>query len=148
VEAALAGLAVQTVHNRDYATGLGSSLKTGIAAVPAQTDAAIVLLGDMPRVDAALIDGLIAAYDPERGALAVVPSIEGQRGNPVLWSRRFFPDLTAVEGDIGARNLIARYSEAVTEVPVSGSAAATDVDTPESFAAVKAEIESGRDSNH
>jgi molybdenum cofactor cytidylyltransferase len=148
VGGALAGLAVQIVHNPDYASGLGSSLKTGIAAVPAQADAAIVLLGDMPRVDAALIDRLIGAYDPERGALVVVPSIEGQRGNPVLWSRRFFPDLMAIEGDIGARNLIARYSEAVTEVPVSGSAAATDVDTPESFAAVKTEIESGSDSNH
>jgi molybdenum cofactor cytidylyltransferase len=148
VEAALAGLAVQIVHNPDYASGLGSSLKAGIAAVPAQADAAVILLGDMPRIDAALIDRLIAAYDPERGALAVVPSIDGQRGNPVLWSRRFFPDLMAIEGDVGARNLIARYSEAVTEVAVAGSAAATDVDTPESFAAVKAEIESERDSNH
>jgi molybdenum cofactor cytidylyltransferase len=74
--------------------------------------------------------------------------VEGRRGNPVLWSRRFFPDLMAVEGDIGARNLIANYSEAVAEVPVAGPAASIDVDTPESFAAVKAEIESSRDSNH
>jgi molybdenum cofactor cytidylyltransferase len=54
----------------------------------------------------------------------------------------------AVEGDVGARHLIANYTEAVTEVPVAGPAASTDVDTPESFAAVKAEIESSRDSNH
>jgi molybdenum cofactor cytidylyltransferase len=148
VEAALAGLSVKLVHNPRYADGLGTSLKTGIAAVPDEADAAIVCLGDMPRVDAALMNQLIAAYDPERGALAVVPVIDGRRGNPVLWSRRFFPDLTAVEGDIGARNLIANYSEAVTEVPVTGGAAFTDVDTPESFSAVKAEIESAPDSNH
>jgi molybdenum cofactor cytidylyltransferase len=147
VEAALAGLPVTFVHNSQYADGLGSSLKTGIAAVPPEADATIVCLADMPRVDAALIDRLIAAYDPERGALVVVPSVEGRRGNPVLWSRRFFPDLMAVEGDIGARNLIANYTEAVTEVPVPGPAASIDVDTPESFAAVKAEIESARDSN-
>jgi CTP:molybdopterin cytidylyltransferase MocA len=54
----------------------------------------------------------------------------------------------AVEGDIGARNLIGNYSEAVTEVPAAGPAASTDVDTPESLAAVKAEIESSRDANH
>jgi molybdenum cofactor cytidylyltransferase len=54
----------------------------------------------------------------------------------------------AIQGDIGARNLIAHYSEAVTEVPVTGNAAFTDVDTPESFSAVKAEIESVQDSNH
>jgi molybdenum cofactor cytidylyltransferase len=148
VEAALAGLSVKLVHNARYADGLGTSLKTGIAAVPDEADAAIVCLGDMPRVDAGLMNRLIAAYDPERGALVVVPVIEGRRGNPVLWSRRFFPDLMAVEGDIGARNLIANYSEAVTEVPVTGSAAFTDVDTPESFSAVKAEIESSADSNH
>ena len=64
-----------------------------------------------------------------------MPSIDGQRGNPVVWSRRFFSDLMAVEGDIGARNLITRYSEAVIEVPLSGTAALTDIDTPEALEA-------------
>jgi molybdenum cofactor cytidylyltransferase len=141
VEAALAGLPVRFAHNPDYAEGLGSSLKAGIAAVPKEADAAIVCLGDMPQVDASLIDKLIAAFDPEKGALVVVPSIDGRRGNPVLWSRRFFPDLMAVTGDIGARHLIGSYAEAVAEVPVAGGAALTDVDTPESLLAVKAEIE-------
>ena len=84
---------------------------------------------------------MIGGFDPERGALVVVPSIEGRRGNPVLWSRRFFPDLMAIQGDIGARHLIGQYAEAVVEVPVAGEAALTDVDTPESLSAVKAEIE-------
>jgi molybdenum cofactor cytidylyltransferase len=141
VEAALAGLRVRFVHNPDYADVLGTSLKAGIAAVPEDADAAIVCLGDMPQVDAALIDKLIAAFDPERGALVVVPSIDGRRGNPVVWSRRFFHDLMAIQGDIGARHLIGSYAEAVVEVPVSGAAALTDVDTPESLSAVKAEIE-------
>ena len=141
VEAALAGLPVRVVHNSDYADGLGTSLKAGIAAVPADADGAIVCLGDMPQVDAKLIDKLIAAFDPERGALVVTPTIDGRRGNPVVWSRRFFPDLMAISGDIGARHLIGSYAEAVVEVPVAGAAALTDVDTPESFSAVKAEIE-------
>lgn len=141
VEAALAGLPVRFVHNPDYAEGLGTSLKAGIAAVPKEADGAIVCLGDMPQVDSALIDKLLAAFDPERGALVAVPSIDGRRGNPVVWSRRFFNDLMAVQGDIGARHLIASYAEAVVEVPVKGEAALTDVDTPESLSAVKAEIE-------
>jgi molybdenum cofactor cytidylyltransferase len=95
----------------------------------------------MPQVDAALMDRLIAAFDPERGALVVVPSIDGRRGNPVVWSRRFFHDLMSIQGDVGARHLIGNYTEAVIEVPVSGDAALTDVDTPESLSAVKAEIE-------
>jgi molybdenum cofactor cytidylyltransferase len=141
VEAALNGLPVRLVHNPDFAQGLGGSLKAGIAAVPADADGAIVCLGDMPQVDASLIDRLIAAFDPDRAALVVVPTFEGKRGNPVLWSRRFFSDLMAIEGDVGARYLIGRYPEAVVEVPVDGKAALVDIDTPEALIGVRAEIE-------
>jgi molybdenum cofactor cytidylyltransferase len=141
IEAALAGLPVRFVHNPHFAEGLGTSVRAAIAAVPAEADGVVICLGDMPQVDAALIDALIAAFDPEKGALAVMPVIDGRRGNPVLWSRRFFPDLMAIEGDVGARHLIARYGEAVVEVPVAGKAALVDVDTPEALRGVKAEIE-------
>jgi molybdenum cofactor cytidylyltransferase len=141
VEAALAGLPVKFAHNPHFADGLGTSLKAGIAALPAEVDGAIVCLGDMPQVDSALIDRLIGAFDPDHGALVVLPTIDGKRGNPVVWSRRFFPDLMAVEGDVGARYLIGRYTEAVAEVPLTGTAALTDVDTPEALEAVRAELE-------
>jgi len=140
VEAALKGMPVTLVHNPDFARGLSTSLKAGVAAVPAEVDGVIVCLGDMPQVDAALIDRLIEAFDPEHGALVVVPTIAGKRGNPVVWSRHFFSDLAAVEGDIGARHLIGIYPEAVVEVAVS-AAALTDIDTPDALAAVKAQIE-------
>jgi molybdenum cofactor cytidylyltransferase len=69
-----------------------------------------------------------------------VPTLAGKRGNPVVWSRRFFPELAALEGDVGARHVIANYGEAVVEVPAE-MAALVDVDTPEALSAVKAEIE-------
>ncbi len=140
VEAALSGLAVTFVHNANFAEGLSTSLRAGIAALPAQADGAVVCLGDMPHVDAHLIDRLIGAFDPERGALVVVPTIAGKRGNPVVWSRRFFPDLASLDGDVGARHLIAGYQEAVVEVPTD-KGALVDVDTPDALDAVKAEIE-------
>ena len=140
VERALAGLPVTFVHNPNFAEGLSTSLKAGIAAVPAEADGVVVCLGDMPQVSAALIDKLIAAFDPERGALVAIPTIAGKRGNPVLWSRRFFPDLMTVEGDVGARHLIGGYGEAVVEVPVEDAAALTDVDTPEALTAVRAAL--------
>ena len=141
VEAALAGLPVRLVHNPDFADGLGTSLKAGIAAVPADADGVIVCLGDMPQVDAALIDRLIAAFDPEHGALAVMPTFDGKRGNPVLWSRRFFPDLMAIEGDVGARHLIGATARPWSRCRSAGKAALVDVDTPEALIGVKAEIE-------
>ena len=71
----------------------------------------------------------------------MVPTIAGKRGNPVVWSRRFFEDLSRIDGDVGARHLIGSYPEAVVEVPVTGQAALVDVDTPDALRAVKAEIE-------
>jgi len=140
VEEALAGLPVTFVHNPDFAQGLSTSLKAGVAALPQEADGVIVCLGDMPQVDAALIDRLISGFDPERGALVVVPTIAGKRGNPVVWSRRFFAELAGLDGDVGARHLIATYPEAVVEVPVDGNAAFTDIDTPDALEAVRAEL--------
>jgi molybdenum cofactor cytidylyltransferase len=136
VEAALKGLDVRFANNPDYAEGLGTSLRTGIAAVPPEADGAVILLGDMPQIDAKLIDRLVAAFDPEKGALVVVPTIEGRRGNPVIWARRFFPELMAVSGDVGARHIIANVAEAVAEVPVSDPAITVDVDTPDVLARI------------
>ncbi|HXN43207.1 MAG TPA: molybdopterin-binding/glycosyltransferase family 2 protein [Xanthobacteraceae bacterium] len=141
VEAALEGLDVRFVHNPDYAQGLSTSVKAGLAALPPEAEAVIVCLGDMPQVTSALIDRLIAAFDPEQGALVVLPTFSGKRGNPVLWSRRFFPDLMALEGDVGARHLIGAYPEVVTEVPVENAAAMVDIDTPDALRAAKAEME-------
>ena len=141
VEAALAGLDLRLVHNPDYAQGLSTSVKAGLAALPPEAEAAIVCLGDMPQVTSALIDRLIAAYDPEQNALVVLPTFAGKRGNPVLWSRRLFPDLMALEGDVGARHLIGAYQEVVTEVPVENAAAMVDIDTPDGLRAAKAEME-------
>jgi molybdenum cofactor cytidylyltransferase len=141
VAAAIKGLDVMLVHNPDYAEGLSTSLKAGVAAVPADADGAIVCLADMPQVDAGLIERLLGAFDPEKGALIVMPTTDGKRGNPMVWSRRFFPELTAIDGDVGARNLIAQYPEAVAEVPVTGKAALVDVDTPDALIAVREEIE-------
>ena len=141
VAAALKGLDVVLVHNPDYADGLSTSLKAGITAVPAGADGAIVCLADMPQVDAGLIERLLGAFDPEKGALIVMPTTDGKRGNPMVWSRRFFPELAAIDGDVGARNLIAQYPEAIAEVPVTGKAALVDVDTPDALIAVREEIE-------
>jgi molybdenum cofactor cytidylyltransferase len=136
VEAALAGLEVRFVHNPDYAEGLSTSLKAGLAALP-EVDGALVLLGDMPRVTPALADKLIEAFDPAGGALAVVPVRDGHRGNPVLFSRVFFPELQNVTGDVGGRGLLGRHGEGVVELQVDDDAAFLDVDTPETLAAVR-----------
>jgi molybdenum cofactor cytidylyltransferase len=137
VEKSLAGLKVRFVRNPDFADGLASSVKAGIAAVPDAADAAVVCLGDMPLIDAHLIDRLIEAFQPDRGGLIALPVSDGRRGNPVLWSRRFFSELMTLDGDIGARHLIAKHGEAVAEVPVEGHGAFLDIDTPQALEAAR-----------
>ena len=141
VEAALAGLGVTTVHNSDYAAGLSTSLHRGLAAVPAEADGVVVCLGDMPRVSPAVIDRLIAAFNPLEGRAICLPTWQGKRGNPVLLARRFFAEIQAVAGDVGAKALIGEYPEAVAEVPMPDDAVLTDIDTPEMLAALRSAAE-------
>ena len=141
VEAALHDLDIQCVHNPDYARGLSTSLHRGLAAVPAEADGVVVCLGDMPRVEAAAIDRLIAAFNPLEGRAVCVPTWGGKRGNPVLFARRFLAEMQEIEGDVGARHLIGEYPEVVCEVAMdetgAGQGVLVDVDTPEALAALK-----------
>ena len=137
VEKALAGLQVKFVRNPDFAHGLASSVKAGVSAVPKQADGAVICLGDMPMISAGLIDRLVDAFAPDRGNLIAVPVSDGRRGNPVLWSRRFFNELMMLDGDVGARHLIAKHNEVVAEVPVEGDGAFLDIDTPQALEAAR-----------
>ena len=141
VEAALHDLDIRCVHNPDYARGLSTSLHRGLAAVPGEADGVVVCLGDMPRVEAAAIDRLIAAFDPLEGRAVCVPTWGGKRGNPVLFARRFLAEMQEIEGDVGARHLIGEYPEVVCEVAMdetgAGEGVLVDVDTPEALAALK-----------
>ena len=134
VEHALGGRPVQYVHAESYADGLSASLKAGIAAVPPECSAAIVCLGDMPLVTGRMIDRLMQNYDPDEGRLIVLPTFRGKQGNPMLWDRRYFPEILGISGDSGARFLVGKYAEAVAEVEMADDAVLRDFDTTESLA--------------
>ena len=138
VEAALADLPVRFVQNDAYAQGMSGSVRAGIAAVPPEAPGAVLLLADMPLVGADAIAALIRQFAPAQGRLVVVPVGQGKRGNPVLWSRRFFADLASLQGDVGARHLIAAHPEAVCEVELDGEGIFLDVDTPDALAQAQA----------
>ncbi|MEQ8952434.1 nucleotidyltransferase family protein, partial [Parvibaculum sp.] len=135
VRAALSGHDVSFVHNPDYADGLSTSLRTGLAALPEDTDGALVCLGDMPDIRGAHLEKLISAFDPEEGRTICVPTVSGKRGNPVLWGREWFDAMSDVKGDTGAKHLIGENEDAVCEVPMPDDAALTDIDTQAEFEA-------------
>jgi len=137
VDAALAKLPVERVRNPEFADGLSTSLKRGIAALPSDLDGVIVCLGDMPLISGRHLDRLIAAFNPLEGRAIVVPTRRGKRGNPVLWSSRFFPEMAALAGDVGAKHLIGEHAELVTEVEMDDDAVLVDIDTPEALDALR-----------
>jgi len=134
VEAVLEEIDCTLTHNPDFAEGLSTSLRTGIASLEDDVGRAIILLGDMPFVTDEMIDKLIAASDKNPGRI-IIATHEGKRGNPVLWPRRFFEELQGIQGDTGARHLIGTHSDLVVEVEL-GEAASTDIDTQEAMARI------------
>jgi molybdenum cofactor cytidylyltransferase len=141
VSAALAGLDVTLVTNPDYATGLSSSLKAGVRAVPEDCNGAVVILGDMPRVAPKHLDELMAAFAAQKGGAIIVPTHQGRRGNPLLWPTKFFPELLCLDGDAGAKRLVATHAAELREVDLGTDAIFADVDTPE---ALRTERQIGR----
>ncbi|MBV9203793.1 MAG: molybdopterin-binding/glycosyltransferase family 2 protein [Alphaproteobacteria bacterium] len=137
VDDALGKLPVERVRNPEFADGLSTSLKRGIAALPSDLDGVLVCLGDMPLISGRHLDRLIAAFNPLEGRAIVVPTRRGKRGNPVLWSKKFFPEMAALAGDVGAKHLIGEHAEVVAEIEMDDDAVLVDIDTPEALAALR-----------
>jgi molybdenum cofactor cytidylyltransferase len=136
VKSALAGLDVRFVFNPGYAEGLSASLRAGLRGVPADADGVIMLLGDMPEIAPALIDRMIAAFSPADGRAICVAVHAHNRGNPVLWARRFFSEIEKLSGDVGAKSLLSKYDDAIAEIE-GGAGILNDIDTPDALAALR-----------
>jgi molybdenum cofactor cytidylyltransferase len=134
VGSALAGLDAALVANPDYATGLASSLKAGIRALPGDCSGVVVLLGDMPGIMPEHLDRLIETFVAGNGTAIVAPTYGRERGNPVVWPAAFFPGLLQLEGDAGARRLLVEHAGQVALVDLGTDAVLADIDTPEQLA--------------
>jgi molybdenum cofactor cytidylyltransferase len=132
VAQALAGLAVEVVVNDAWAAGMSTSVQAGLHRLRQDIRAVIVILADQPALTPDLIRTLATRYrDTE--ALIVAPYLKGQRGNPVLFDRALFPELLAVEGDRGGRQIILRHQEHVERVEVDDMAVMLDIDTHQDY---------------
>lgn len=126
---------IRLVFNRRYRSGLASSLQAGLRALPPASAGALVCLGDMPGVDAALLDRLIAGFG-ECDA-AVIPTLRGRRGNPVLLGRALFAAVQTLQGDEGARRLLAREPRLRLLETGGARAVLRDIDTRRDWLAAR-----------
>jgi molybdenum cofactor cytidylyltransferase len=140
VDEAIGRLPVERVRNPDFADGLSTSLKRGLAALPGDIDGVLVCLGDMPLIAGRDLDRLIAAFNPLEGRAIVVPVRRGKRGNPILWSHQFFVEMMALTGDSGARKLIDEHADLVTEIEMDSDSVLIDIDTPDALAELRERV--------
>ncbi len=129
---ALGNRPVQRLVNRRWGEGMSTSVQTGLAAVPPWAEGAIFLQCDQPRVTADLLRAMVDRFEQTEASI-VHPVHDGRRGTPVLFSRRFFPELSAVTGDKGGRSLIESHPEAVATVAVDDPDLLADIDTPADY---------------
>ncbi len=141
IEAALAGLEVQIAVNPAPEEGQTSSLRAGIAALPASVDAVLIALGDQPSLAPSIIPALLAARRTSP-KLIVAPRYRDGQGNPVLFKREIFPELLRLTGDQGARPIIqkepARVEWVDLDLPMP-----PDVDTLDDYEKIRANLRAG-----
>lgn len=138
VRTALHGAEVVFVHNRDYATGIASSLRSGLASLPSSIEGAVICLADMPRVTTSLIDLLIVSFGRSDRAHAIVPVHNRRRGNPVLVARALFEPIAMLTGDEGAKRFLNQPNTKVVEALVEDAGVLADIDTREALDACHA----------
>jgi molybdenum cofactor cytidylyltransferase len=137
IRAALRGLRLHWVENADATEGMASSIRAGVATLPAEAEAVVITLGDQPLIHGDLIRDVVATWRAAPpGIRAVAAQYEDGRGHPVLFGAALFADLKALEGDRGARELLASLGESLAVVRATGVRPA-DVDTPDALAALE-----------
>jgi len=123
----------RVVVNPDYIQGMSTSLKTGIAALGAKVDRAMVILGDQPDITAEVVDRLLEAQAVS-GLPAAALSFDGLLHPPVVLARELWGDIEALEGDVGCRALVRAHAELVAAVAADRPGGhPIDIDTREDF---------------
>jgi molybdenum cofactor cytidylyltransferase len=125
------GPGTRTVVNPDYAQGQATSLRTGLSAVDERSDAAVVILGDQPAVNALMVRTIAETYQATGGKV-VQACFGGKPNHPTLFDRDLWLELQAVEGDQGARGVLKKHPEWVVRVELGGEPPA-DLDTWEDY---------------
>jgi molybdenum cofactor cytidylyltransferase len=130
VRAVLAPYRPGFVFAADHDKGMGHSIAAGIAAVPAEWQAVLICLGDMPLITPELLSQMAGIASPSS---ILIPTFEGQRGNPVLWGRDHFASLTRLQGDVGARMIFQQLATHILQISWPDDSILRDFDTPDTL---------------
>ncbi|MDZ7344126.1 MAG: nucleotidyltransferase family protein [candidate division KSB1 bacterium] len=133
VRKALGERPIRAVYNPNYPKGMASSIQAGLAALSPTSQAVMIFLADLPLIQPAELNHLIAAHAQAKGKTITVPAFRGQRGNPVIFDLCYRAELLALQGDIGGKSILASHPQAVLEVEMSTASILEDIDTLEAY---------------
>jgi molybdenum cofactor cytidylyltransferase len=132
IRAKLEPCGVDIAINEDFARGMLSSVQAGFRALPADAEAAVVMLGDQPFLPARVIDAVVRAYEESRKGI-VIPVHKGRRGHPVLVDLKYRDEVLGLDPADGLRQLIRAHPDDILEVEVGCADILRDMDTPEDY---------------
>ena len=134
---ALDVVGAEVVANPDWASGMGSSMRVGLAAMPPEVTAAVIMLVDQPGISGPAVARLVNVVDVANGdAVLATATYESRQGHPVLIGRAHWPEAAATAiGDVGAREVLRRHASLLRRVECADVASMADVDTPQELAA-------------
>jgi len=139
----LSGRTVSIVNNPNYKSGMLSSVRCGLSALPQQCQVVLVALGDQPSITANLIDQMLQAFATTEKRI-LVPLYHGKRGHPILFSEVYRNEILTQYDNVGLRGLLYAHTDDLFELTVKTSVVLSDMDCPEDYRREVALIEKKR----
>ena len=139
VKSSIDNFDVQCIENDQYTQGLSTSIKCGIENLTEHTEAVLICHGDMPFVSTGIINKIVNAYIDS--SKIVLPVYLGQKGNPLLWPKSYFRELSQLSGDVGAKQILAKHKDAVIHLEVDNFGVLLDIDDSQTLKFIQSKFE-------
>jgi len=121
---------IKFVFNKDFESGMASSIKTGIDNLSDKTEAFFICLGDMPMVNHDIYNQLIKSKDNKE---IIVPTYKGQQGNPVLFYKSMKEKVLDIKGDVGAKKILELNKDKILNLVINDQSITKGFDTQDNF---------------
>ena len=121
---------IKFVLNKDFESGMASSIKTGLNNLSEKTEAFFICLGDMPMINQDVYNLLIRSRNNKE---IIVPTYKGQQGNPILFSKSMKSIIISIEGDIGAKKILEQNKDKILKVKIDDINITKDFNTKDNF---------------
>ena len=128
----IASKPVKIAANQAYQQGMSTSIIAGLKLVDEGAGAVMLALADQPLVDSQTVSRLISEFGSHHEGIAI-PTYQGQRGHPVIFSIRYREELSRLKGDIGGRQIVSDHPDDILEVAVDSPAVVSDIDTADDY---------------